>query len=98
MVDVQTPNPANSRILAYELQTDGRVYEFELQGERALGYAHWEGPVLTVYTKRALSGGGSLEVRRTMSLQEDGRRISSSVRFWSSEGSTGEAAEVWERQ
>jgi hypothetical protein len=96
--DVRMTDPQGNRLLTYELKTDGRVYEFELQGLRAVGYARWEGPSLTIYTKRPLPSGGVLEVLRTLTLNADGRSMRGQMRYWSGSELGGQVAEVWERQ
>ena len=96
-IDIKAIDPQQDRVLSFELSTEGRVREFELQGLRALGYARWEGSKLTTYTRRALPGGGVLEVMRTMSPGPDARSMSGKMRAWV-DGAATDYSEVWERQ
>jgi hypothetical protein len=98
-LDIRVPDPKNNRVITYDLQTDGRVYDIDLGDAKGLAYARWEeGSSLTIYLKRRMADGVVLEVLRTMTLGKDSRKMTALMRSWRDGRPTNSVKEVWERQ
>ena len=97
-LDVRVPDPKDNRVITYTLQTDGRVYEVDLGGTRALAYARLERDSLTTYLKRLAANGLAIEVLRTMTLAKDGRKMTAVMKSWRDGRPTNTVREIWERQ